>query len=229
MKKSMIVLVISMFASFVANGQHSIGISSGFNLATMSHNLSSDISEYANMSFANYGTIGLRYKYALDDNWSISTGLGYARRGAETKLDKSFEILDNTIPIGVKVVHKMDYIELPVLFEYRIKDANFVSPYIFAGANLGYETNYNMLFKSHLLIDINLYHYNIDLTNNMYNRFDIAGVVGAGVYIPLGTGNLNFDIRYLHGFTDILKNTIVDLGLQHRNFRVGATYYYPLK
>ncbi len=227
--KSIYLALLAILFSTNIIAQHNIGFRTGFNLATMRTSISGDLAEYAGMSHEIFGTVGLLYKANLDENWAISTGLNYARRGAQTKLNQDLELFDKTFNIGVKLVHKMDYLEVPVLFEYRIKDAKSVSPYLFAGANFGYELNYNMHFKSHIIIDISLYEYNVDLTNNRFNRFDIAGVVGAGVYVPLGTGNLNFDIRYLHGFTDIVKNTIVDLGLQHRNVRIGAAYYYPLK
>ncbi len=230
MKKSKSIYLALLAILFSVNiiAQHNVGFGTGFNLASMRTNLTGDLAEYAGMSHEIFGTVGLLYRAELDENWAISTGLNYARRGAESKLNQDLKLFDKTFNVGVRLTHKMDYLEVPVLFEYRIKDSKSVSPYLFAGANFGYELNYNMLFKSHIIIDINLYDYNVDLTSNRFNRFDIAGVVGAGVYVPLGVGNLNFDIRYLHGFTDIVKNTVVDLGLQHRNVRIGAAYYYPL-
>ncbi len=228
MKKSNYLFILAMFITIYSFGQHSIGIRAGFNLATMNTNLSDNLSEYTGMSHKSFGTLGLLYKASLDENWAISTGINYARRGAETKLNEDLQIFDRNIPIGVKLIHKMDYIEIPILFEYRVKDSKHVSPYLLAGAYFAYEIKYNMQFKSHFIVDVNLYNYNIDLTNSNFKRFDISGVIGAGVYIPLATGNLNFDVKYLHGFTDILSNTIVDLGMQHSNIRMGMSYYYPI-
>lgn len=226
MKRSIYLVIIAMFFSVFAISQNSMGISGSFNFANISQN-GIDNSNFSGIESYTFGTVGVVYKRALDNNWLLNTGLNFSRRGAQSSIMEGVTLFGQTFDVGAKLVHRMDYLEVPAIFEYRIngKDARF-SPYIFAGPMMSYETSYNIAVKAHLLVDFNLFDYDVDISNGLFNRFDLSGVAGAGLSFPIGKGQLNVDARYVYGFTDILDDPIIDLDLKHRNIRLGATYMY---
>lgn len=224
MKKSIYIAIVALLFSYISMAQNSIGVSAGFNFATVS-NSNVDLEQFSGIDFNTAFVYGLHYKRGLDENWSMVTGLNYARRGGESRLSQDVDLYGQQFELGAKLEHRMNYVELPLLFEYKFSNGN-VTPYIFAGPQLAYESSYDVLVKAHVLIDLTLYKYSANLNQNMFNRFDFSGVVGAGLSVPLAKGNLNFDARYVHGFTDLLNSPIIDLNLKHRNIRLGASYFY---
>jgi len=225
MKKSIYISIIAILFSFASIAQNSVGVTAGLNFATVSHG-AVDMTEFSGIDYNTGFVYGIQYKRALDNNWSFVTGLNYARRGGESKLSQDIEIYNRQFEIGAKLEHRMNYIEIPMLFEYSFKNGSGVTPYIFAGPQMAYESSYEVLVRAHVIVDITLYKYNADLNNKMFNRFDISGVIGTGLSFPLAKGNLNIDARYIQGFSDILDDPILDLNLKHRNIRIGASYLY---
>lgn len=226
MKRNIFLLLVMVMTSFYVIGQNAIGIGTGFNFANINQT-GFDNNEFAGIENYTFGNVGLIYEHYLDKNWSVVTGFNYSRRGAQAKFQKGVSLFGNEYDIGAKLVHKMDYLELPVLFQYRFnKSRSDFSPYIFAGPIMSYESSYSIDVKAHLLVDINIYRYNVDLNNNIFSRYDFSGVAGAGISLPVKSGNLNIDARYIYGFSDILNNPVVDLNLKHRNIRLGFSYLY---
>jgi len=226
MKRAIYLAIIAMFFSVFAFSQNSVGLSTGFNFANISQN-GFDNGEFSGLKHSTFGTIGLVYKRSLDNNWSLSTGFNYSRRGAQSSITEGVVLYGKTFDVGAKLVHKMDYLELPLLFEYRFNGNNTgFSPYVFAGPLLSYERGYNIAVKAHVLIDINLFNYNVDISNGLFNRYDLSGVAGAGLSFPVRTGTINLDARYIYGFTDLLDNPILDFNLKHKNIRLGVSYMY---
>ena len=217
-----------LFVSSTITAQNSIGITTGFNIATISQN-GIDNNEFLGIDYATFGTLGINYSRELDANWSVVTGLNYARKGAITNIGKDFELYGYALDIGANVVHRMDYIEIPLMLQYNFKsDKSRITPYFFFGPQLSYETGYEMGFKAHILVDINLYNYDVNIADGTFNRWDVSGIGGAGLAFPLGQGHLDFSASYQYGFTDLLDNPVLDFNLKHRNIRFGAGYYYNL-
>ena len=228
MKKSMLLLLLGMLMSSMFFAQNSVGLSVGVNFANISQNGIST-GEFSGLDNYTFGTTGIIYGRNLDQHWKVLTGFNYSRRGAQSYFEQGINLFDKTYDVGAKLLHKMDYIEVPVLFLYKFNSSEkSFSPYIFAGPQFAYESSYTIDVKAHLLIDFNIYRYNVNLSNNIFNRYDLSAVAGAGMSFPVKSGTLNLDARYIYGISDILDNPVVDLNLKHRNIRIGLTYMYNL-
>lgn len=226
MKKSMFsVILILLFTGFIFT-QSSIGLTAGINYATLSQEGIQE-GEYFQLGYAGFGTFGLTYKRQLDPNWSLITGLEYTRRGADSKVGTDISLFSFNFNIGANLIHRMDYIEAPVLFQYRFsEDKSRVSPYIFFGPQVSYFSSYEIGIKADLLVNFNIYRYDVDLAGDLFRRLDLAGHAGAGLSVPMKRGELTLQAGYLHGITKVMKNPIIDLNIKHRNIRLGIGYYY---
>jgi len=66
---------------------------------------------------------------------------------------------------------------------------------------------------------------NINLDNDLYNRFDISAVAGAGVSIPTNTfGAINLEVGYRHSLNSMLQDNIADIGIKSHGFSAGIGY-----
>ncbi len=218
-------LVILLTVSF-GFSQSSLGVICSINSAKLSHE-SFQYDGFLSLDSKIFSSVGIVYKYGFNPNWSVTTGVNYTRRGVESKINESVKVFGMPIEIGAVMVHKMDYVEVPALVEYKFANNNWkIKPYLFAGPMFAYETGYNIGVKANFIVKFNLFDYDVDLDNDVFNKIDISGVAGAGFSIPINKGSINFDARYVYGLTDILDDPIIDLDISHRNLRVSATYLY---
>jgi hypothetical protein len=221
-------LLFGLFLSVMSFAQNNVGLFTGLNFAGISQNGIST-GEFSGLNNYTFGSAGIIYGRNLDKHWILMTGVNFARRGAESLFEKGITVFDNTYDVGAKLVHKMDYLEIPVLFLYKFNSAkNSFTPYVFAGPQFSYESSYKIDVKAHLLIDFNILRYDVDLSNNIFNRYDLSAVAGAGMSFPVKNGVVNLDARYIYGISDILDNPLLDLNLKHRNIRIGISYMYEL-
>lgn len=61
-----------------------------------------------------------------------------------------------------------------------------------------------------------------------YNRFDIGGVVGAGMEFGAGPGAIIFDLRFELGISDATKQKNLDERIKNRGFQIGLGYIVRL-
>lgn len=226
--KNLVLLVLGFLFIFnMSFAQNSIGISTNMNFATISESGLDNNKDFLGMETANFGTIGINYQRSLDPNWTFVTGLNYARRGGKSKVTENVTLFGQDFEIGARLVHRMAYLEVPALFKYKFNsNKSKVSPFIFFGPQFSYETGYEIGVKAHILVDINLFDYDVDISNGLFNRYDISAVAGGGLAIPIKSGEINLNASYVYGFTDLLDDPVIDFNLKHRNIRVGAAYYY---
>ncbi len=228
MKKAIFSMLITLWAIVFGYSQNknSVGIIGSLNYAGLNHN-SFQYDGFMSLEKQTFGSFGVIYKRQIDEKWALSTGVNFTRRGVQSNINQSIELYDMPIEVGARLIHKMDYVEMPALVEYKFGNDNWkIRPYVFAGPMVAYESGYNIAAKAHLVVNFNLFDYEVDLGNNTFNRFDVSGVAGGGLSIPVKRGSINIDVRYIHGFSDILDNPIIDLDITHRNLRLSASYVY---
>ncbi|MGE5356754.1 MAG: outer membrane beta-barrel protein [Deltaproteobacteria bacterium] len=227
MKNLLIVILVSFLFSGILISQNSLGISTNFNFATIKGSGIDTDKDFLNMETANFGTIGINYERMLDPNWTLITGLNYARKGGKSKVSENIELFGQEIELGARLVHRMGYLEVPALFQYKFNsNKSKVSPFIFFGPLFSYETGYEIGVKAHILVDINLFSYDVDLGNDVFNRYDIAAMAGGGLSIPVRKGEIKLNASYVYGFMDVLDDPVLDFNLKHRNIRTGIAYVY---
>ncbi|HNA94968.1 MAG TPA: outer membrane beta-barrel protein, partial [Saprospiraceae bacterium] len=113
MKTKIIILAATMFASLFVNAQISVGVKTGINFADASL---SGISEtlLPDAKIINTPLAGVNLQYRINEQFSFQPELNYAQRGFEAKAGTAFNVLDFNIPVGIKAITKVNYIELPV-------------------------------------------------------------------------------------------------------------------
>ena len=61
-----------------------------------------------------------------------------------------------------------------------------------------------------------------------YERFEFSGVVGAGIQIDAGFGNITIDGRFQQGITELYDIPLVSERVRNRGFAINAGVSIPL-
>jgi hypothetical protein len=141
----------------------------------------------------------------IDERWSLSLGLGYAK--------KSFKSTTNNRGAGVNAIftEKQDWIDIPLFVKYQ-KDSGRFRPFGYVGISA------NLLFNSKLATEAIDYNspgpnvqqisqgadVNISYKRNLFNR---SLVFGGGIKYKVGKNFLFADVRYQLGLNNIAKNS----------------------
>jgi len=223
MKNSKYTLVLfALLTSTVTFGQIGVGAKAGLSSSDAQAELYIDAVNKAPKSYTSF-LVGAFAEIPINKNFSFQPELQFIKRGFTVNEGTSFNVFDLDIPIGAKATTSINYIEAPLLAKAKIGNGltNF---YALAGPSIGYATSAKIQPKVTLLLDFNLPEVNIDLSNDMYNRTELAGVIGAGVEHNIQTGKLFADLRYNHSFTNIINDPIVDLSVKNSGVQIAMGY-----
>ncbi|HZV71762.1 MAG TPA: porin family protein [Saprospiraceae bacterium] len=169
-------------------------------------------------------TAGIQYERGIGNHFDFLTGAQYTSRGFTAKEDFNINVFGLDLPVGARIDTRLQYVEVPVMLKYSIGE-NGVSPYIKAGMSTAYAVSGKLQPKIDAIISWKLPAININLENDMYNRFDISGVVGAGVSIPTNeNGSIQFDINYRHSLNDMFLDKITDIRIKSHGLSAGVGY-----
>lgn len=169
-------------------------------------------------------SLGLQYEKALSKHFSMITGAQYSSRGFGVREQFDITVLGIDVPLGASIETRLNYIEAPLMIKYNFTESG-VTPYVKAGASAAYALNGKITPKVQAIINWSLPSININLDNDLYNRFDISAVAGAGVSIPTNSfGAINLEVGYRHSLNSMLQDNIVDIGIKSHGFSVGIGY-----
>lgn len=225
--KRFLITVFFAGMAFLAVAQTSIGFKGGFNYANVPEpsavsGIVPDFKFVLGKSFAVVADIG------VNDQFSFQPELAYTQKGFAIREGFDINLFDVPIPLGVKAVTKVNYIEAPLLAKYKFGNEK-VGAYLLAGPTLGYATGGRFQTKAQILVDIKLVDQKLDLDNLGYERFEVGGTLGAGINFNTGNGGSFFiDARYTKGFTNVYDVPIVDLKLKNQGFGISVGYLMPL-
>ncbi|MEO5905328.1 MAG: porin family protein [Saprospiraceae bacterium] len=169
-------------------------------------------------------TAGIQYERELSRHFAFMTGGQYTSRGfgAKETFNVDMGIID--LPVNASLETRINYLEVPVMLKYIIGEGG-VQPYIKAGASTAYAISGKIQPKVNAIINWNLPSININLENDMYNRLDVSGVVGAGISIPTNeTGAIQFDLTYRHSLNDMFLDKITDIRIKSHGLSAGVGY-----
>lgn len=149
------------------------------------------------------------------DKWSMSMEILYSQRGASSHL-----VIKDSYEDWRKI--KLDYAEVPILFNYHDKQIAIFG----LGVALGTKVRYNeTLVQNDMVIDTL---YDGIPGGDPYKQFDIAGVASVTFLIKNMFG---INLRYLHSFTNtgtILfpESNLKKKGHIHQSASVRLIYYF---
>lgn len=169
-------------------------------------------------------TAGVQYERELSQHFSFLTGGQYTSRGFSAKESFNVDLFGVDLPINASLETRLNYIEVPAMLKYNIGEGN-ITPYVKAGASTAYALSGKIQPKVNAIINWNLPAININLNNDMYNRLDVSGVVGAGINIPTNqTGSIQFDVTYRHSLNDMFLDRITDIRIKSHGLSAGLGY-----
>lgn len=207
------------------NAQISVGVKTGVNFADT--NMDGIITNLLPEQTVYPGfTAGLIAELPLKNGFSFRPELNYIQKGFVTQADiYDFELLGIDIPIGAKAKTRFNYIEMPLLFKYSIGN-ELAKVYFIGGPNVAYAANAHIRPVANLLVNINLPAVNLNLNDDIYQRWELSGTIGAGGELKAGAGKIFADVRYTHGFTNMLSNPIIEMKTKNQGFNLSAGYAY---
>lgn len=168
--------------------------------------------------------VGLDYERELNPQWSVMTGAYYATRGFGLEKNLDVDLLGIDVPLGVQVNTRLDYLEVPVSLKYEFAKQG-VTPYLKAGASAGYAIKGEMTPTVNAIINWKLPSIPINLENDLYNRFDVAFIAGAGVSIPTNDiGEFHIELNYRRGMSDMFQDKITDIRIKSNGIGAGIGY-----
>ena len=172
----------------------------------------------------NQYTAGIQYEKYFSRNLAVVTGAQYSSRGFGAREQFNIPVFGLDLPVGASLETRLQYIEVPLMLKYNLADRGVI-PYIKAGATGGYAVSGKITPKIHALIDWNLPSININLDNNLYNRFDLSAVAGAGVSIPTNEfGAITMEATYRHSLNDMFLDNITDVRIKTHGLSFGIGY-----
>lgn len=169
-------------------------------------------------------TAGVQYEKALSPHFSLVTGGQYTSRGFGARETFNVDVFGLDIPLGASLETRLNYIEVPAMIKYNIGEGD-VTPYIKAGASAAYAMSGKITPKVNAIINWNLPSIHINLNNDLYNRWDVSGVVGAGIAIPVGeTGAFQIEANYRHSLNDMFLDKITDIRIKSHGLSAAVGY-----
>jgi hypothetical protein len=225
MKDVKIMLIaMAMMASTFVFGQFNLGLKTGLSVSDAQTELYIDAADRAPKSYTSF-LVGATAEIQINRNFSFQPELQYVKRGFTINEGTSFEVVGFDIPVGAKATTIINYIEAPLLAKAKIGNGttNF---YGIVGPSIGYATSAKIQPKVTLLIDFNLPEVDLNLNNDIYNRTEISGVIGAGIEHNVQTGKLIADVRYSRSFTNIINDPIVDISVKNSGVQLSVGYAY---
>jgi Outer membrane protein beta-barrel domain len=223
------ILLASIF-SFVSIATISAqDISVGARAGMMWHNVvSKDLSSALTFNTVSTPSYGLVANIGLTDNIAFHTELNYTEKGFKTNIGKDLTLFGLSLPVGAKATTIVKYVDMPLAIKYKFGNTEGVHFYAMGGANLGYAVSGDISSSVKLLIDINVNKTAINMTSSNYQRFEVGGIAGVGMNVPVGNGNFYIDARYNRSFQDVYEVPIVGAKVRNQGFGIGLGYLMNL-
>ncbi|MBE2274434.1 MAG: PorT family protein [Flavobacteriales bacterium] len=196
------------------------GIKAGMNVSSLSKDASMDDAK-SKIGF----NAGVFMNASLAENFSIQPELIYSQYGNKSTSTSTYTLGNSTITSKTTGSTNLDYLALPVMFQYKATPEFYLE----AGPEFG------MLLSGKVKGDTTTSTTtngtttttsssgSTDIKDNL-NGFNFGVGLGAGYYF---TPNVGINARYVAGFTDIAKNRPSGSdAIKNNVFQVGLNYKF---
>lgn len=221
-----LLFVLFALTSTVASAQFSLGLRAGFNWANISEsqaidNLTPDFKYIDNYNYA------LVAEIPVTENIAFQPELALIKKGFALNEGLDINLLGIDIPLGASAESRFSYVEVPLLAKFKT-GGEYISAYAIAGPTVGYATGGKLVTKANVLIEFDIAETDIDLDAVDMNRFELGGVVGAGLALNIGSGQAFVDARYQMGFTPVHDLSVLDERVTNTGFGVNVGFMVPI-
>lgn len=168
--------------------------------------------------------LGIKGTIPLDRHFSFSPELLFSERGFTIAESFNVPILGFNVPLGASAETDIKNIEIPLLLDYNIDISEALSLYITGGPVISYTHTAATNTEINTLIDFDIGTIDYDLSSDNISKWNTAAAIGIGTKIKKSNGYLFGDIRYIHGFTDYVDDTLIDLEIKTRSIDLSIGY-----
>ncbi len=186
--------------------------------------VSGDLNNTIDFKTISTSSIGLVADVKLTDNIAFHPELNYTEKGFKTDISKDLALFGVQLPLGARASTVVKYVDMPLAVKYSFGNTEGVHFYAMAGPTLGYALSGKLETSAKLLIDIKIASTPINLSSQNYTRFEVGGIVGGGLNVPVGNGNFYVDARYTRSFQDVYEVPIIGAKVRNQGFGVGLGY-----
>jgi hypothetical protein len=220
---SLAVLSTILFSVITANAQQwMIGLRAGTNLANETNN--TDLLPNYTYAIRPGFLGGGQVDYWFDKMWAISADVLFDQKGVIQSVNED----PGTPGALTGTFHVvLNYLEIPILLKASFGISNF-RPYVFAGPSFGmFLSGSNTANWSNPNTP---YNGKMTIPDSAVKSTDIAAVLGAGVSLMLGSGQMVFvDASYAYGLVNINNlNDPSNETINSRDIRIAAGILFPL-
>lgn len=174
--------------------QNSIGLRGGYSISTVKNYplVLENFEVEEGLTYGNFNAI--LFEIGISPLFAIQPEINYLEKGG---------VIRSTSSNDFKFTLRFNYLEAPLLAKFRLGSGR-LKGYVITGPSVGYAID----GKSKVTAgDINeeekiKFDDSFGADGRKDNRFDISGVVGAGVQYKLGPGSIILDARATYDFND---------------------------
>lgn len=163
----------------------------------------------------------------IGQTFAFQPELAFSQKGFSLAQGTDIDLFGASLPVGVRANTQFNYLEAPLLMKAKFGSEQ-VKAFVMAGPALGYAMNGRVRTQSSGILEFQLSDNKIDLDAINYERFEFSGVVGAGVQIDAGFGNITLDGRFQQGITELYDIPLVSERVRNRGFAINAGVSIPL-
>ncbi|MCB0618822.1 MAG: PorT family protein [Saprospiraceae bacterium] len=213
-------------ASAQLSAQVSFGIKAGWNFVNVkTPSIVSEVEQVPDFKTITTRQFGFVSELELNDHFALQGELLHTGKGFKLNENFDLELFGLPLPVGAVAVTKVHYLEMPLLAKAKFGN-EVVEGYVVAGPTFGYAINGKVTTRAKVLVEVDLFDTKLDLDAIGYERFEVGGVLGAGMAFKAGNGKLFFDGRYTRGFTESYDVPLLSEKVQNKGFSLSAGYLY---
>lgn len=224
--KRQIVFIALFFVTLGLSAQQGLQVKGGLLLSNVTVNGISDAFTPDRAFLPGY-QIGVFSEIPMTGALSFVPGIQFAEKGFMTQEGFNVNLFQVPVELGVTAETRLQYLQIPLWLQYTAGNGP-IKGYVTGGPTLGYAVDGRIRTKANFIMDFNIGTVNLDLSQNLYNRFEVGAGLGAGVAFDTGKGSILLDASYNYAFTDILADPIVDVKLRNHGLAINLGYKIPL-
>lgn len=224
MKKLMFVCFTLCFFAFTTSSiaQLSVGVESNASFSNM--NIKGAGNLINSPSFYTGSKTGIQVSMPFYYNLGFESGLYYHLSGFEVKQNLDFDVFKIPIKAGVTAIPRFQFLEMPLLLNGTIGEHVQLS--LSGGPYVGYALDGDIKTRAKFLIDINTGTYDLNLSNSIFNRWEIGLMAKAGLKIPIEKFAIHLNGQFQHGLNDLTDEPILDIRTRRYALGLGAGLSY---
>jgi hypothetical protein len=211
-----------LLTSIVAYTQKSIGFHTGVNFSSVyaTDGISTLAPDFKSTTSLQLGVVS---EFDLGDFFAVQPELNYTVKGFRIRETGDIKLFDIPLPIGVDVVSRFGYVEMPLLLKAKFGN-DHIKAYLMAGPAAGVAVHGRLITKAKAFFSIRLLDENIDLDVVGYERLELSGIGGGGLEILTSRGKIFMDAWYQIGLTELYDIPVFDEQIKNRGLSLNVGY-----